>query len=113
MQPTARSNSDNLLPLPLISIFVLLLACIFSGGCVDRPLGRKYAQIHKGMKQADVESILGKGMRLKLDEVAQTPNGPVVEGKEVYEWKDKQDEEIWVGFSDGQVKQTFYYQPSF
>ena len=77
------------------------------------PLGRKYAQIHKGMKQAEVESILGKGTRLKPDEVAQAPNGPVVDGQEVYEWKDRQDEEIWIGFSDGQVKQTFYYRPSF
>jgi hypothetical protein len=107
-----RSILSTAVSLPRLSIALLLLACIFSGGCVDYPLGLKYTRIQKGMKQTEVESILGKGTRQKPDEVARSPKGPVVEGQEIYKWTNKQGEEIWIGFCDGAVNQTFYYKPS-
>jgi len=76
----------------------------------------KYERIHNGMSLGDVEKILGKGTQKTESEVPSLRDEKdvrkAVEGKEFYDWRFKDDEDIWIGVSDGRVISKYYYFPS-
>src|SRR5262249_12216929 len=71
-------------------------------------------RINSGMTLEEVETILGAGTRVKnVPELQEGPRGrrPAVTGDEFYLWERDHDN-LWVGFKDGKVCDTFFWTPN-
>lgn len=77
-----------------------------------------FRKIKKGMNLAQVESILGPGEAITSDQAPQVAVGParmapVVSGDEIFRWEDAHTAAcIVLGFSNGRVSDTWYWEPS-